>query len=183
MVANAAPVRVAEFAAGRACARAALQALDIADFELLNGKDRAPLWPAGIAGSISHTTGFCGAVAARDTQVLALGLDAEVRRRVQPQLWRRICTAEECHWLAQLSADQAAEHATVIFSAKEAFYKAQYPLTRQWLNFTDVSLLVEGSRFRVQAQGPLALAGLRPGPWWGSLLLDGTHVITLVRLD
>jgi len=33
---------------------------------------------------------------------------------------------------------------TLIFSAKEAFYKCQYEMTRQWLEFSDVTLDLAG---------------------------------------
>ena len=183
MVADAVPKRVGEFAAGRACARAALAQLGIGGFELRSAADRSPLWPPGIVGSISHTDGFCGAAAGSSAHVLGLGLDAEARHRVGPDLWRRICTEEERRQLATLDAVQAAERATLIFSAKEAFYKAQYPLTRQWLNFTDVTVHVEAGHFDVVPQRPLAIAALRPAPWRGRLLLDGDLALTLVRMD
>ena len=181
-IATAAPNRIAEFAAGRACARAALAALGIPGFELKNGADRAPQWPDGIVGSISHTDGFCGAVAAHAQQVLALGLDAETRRRVQPRLWQRICTPWEREYLANLPQTQAEELGTVIFSAKEAFYKAQYPLTRQWLNFSDIAIQVESDYFHVLPQRQLTIADWRPSPWRGQLLLDCDLVFTLLQL-
>ena len=183
IVANAVPKRIGEFAAGRACARAALTQLGIGEFELRSAADRSPLWPPGIVGSISHTDGFCGVAAGSSAHVLGLGLDAESRHRVGPDLWRRICTQEERRELAMLTTVQATERATLIFSAKESFYKAQYPLTRQWLNFADVTVHVGSDHFDVVPQRSLAIAALRPAPWRGRLLLDGDLALTLVRLD
>ena len=55
-VAKAVPKRVAQFTAGRVCARRALAQLGNTEpVPILMGEDRAPQWPAGYVGSISHT--------------------------------------------------------------------------------------------------------------------------------
>ncbi len=182
-IAHAVAKRAGEFAAGRACARAALATLGIHGFELLNDAERAPLWPQGIAGSITHTRGLYAAAVARTTDVLALGLDAEARDSVAPRLWRRICTPQELQHLHALPEAQAVGLATLIFSAKEAFYKCQHPLTRQWLNFTDIAIRLEDAGFQVEPQRSLAIATLHPAPWPGRWLLTDAQTLTAVRLD
>jgi 4'-phosphopantetheinyl transferase EntD len=67
----------------------------------------------------------------------ALGLDSEIVGRVKVPLWASICTPSEIAWLHSLPPSEQAVAATLIFSAKEAFYKCQYPLTRERLNFLD----------------------------------------------
>ena len=121
-VSRSAPKRVRDFAAGRACVRAALAQLSIRGFAVRSGTDREPLWPPGITGSITHTGDFCGAVLARASDVLALGIDAESRDAVHPRLWRQIATEQERHWLETLPAEEAMVMATVLFSAKESFF-------------------------------------------------------------
>lgn len=177
-VARAAPKRVAEFAAGRACARRALAELGAPEFVLLSGPDREPLWPPGIAGSITHAAGFCGAVAARTGALRSLGLDAERRDAVQRRLWRQIASSEELAWLASLSGDSAIEYATLIFSAKEAFYKCQFPLTREWLSFSDVSVEFQRGTFAIVPRRALALAMLAPPPWSGRFALADSLILT-----
>jgi 4'-phosphopantetheinyl transferase EntD len=181
-VARAVPKRVGEFAAGRACARRALARLAIADFPLRVGEHREPLWPEGITGSITHTAGFCGVVVARKTAVLALGIDAELASAVHPGLWRQIATPEELLWLAGLAKSQADTLACVVFSAKEAFFKCQFPLTREWLNFTDVTVHVERSGFSISPCRALALDALVPAPWAGRYALENPLVVTGVSL-
>ena len=166
-VERAVPKRVGEFAAGRACARRALEELGVRDFVLRVGSEREPLWPAGIAGSITHTAGFCAAVAAHTTLVAALGLDAEHREAVHRRLWRQIATPEEISWLESLDSDQADEMATLIFSAKEAFYKCQFAVTREWLNFSDVSVSVGPRDFEIRPLRRLALELRASPPWRG----------------
>src|SRR5450631_1635810 len=65
---RAVPERQQEFAAGRLCARRALEELGFAGFALLAQADRQPLWPAQIVGSITHTNGLCAAVVGRRSQ-------------------------------------------------------------------------------------------------------------------
>lgn len=140
---RAAPSRRLEFRAGRHCARLALSRLGSAG-PVLRASDRSPIWPEGIVGSIAHTRtegrAFCGAAAARADAVSALGLDVEIDAPLETKLWRRILRpAEEVWILAQPEPDRGF-WAMLVFSAKEAVYKCQYPLSRQFLEFSDVEL-------------------------------------------
>jgi 4'-phosphopantetheinyl transferase EntD len=141
---RAVPKRAQEFAAGRLCARLLLAEFGIEDFPIEMAEDRQPLWPQTLVGSITHTTGFCAAVLAERTRVRAVGLDSEISDSVKAELWPSICTLAEIDWLRSLPESQQARAATLIFSAKEAFYKCQYPLTRQFLTFRDVIVEVSG---------------------------------------
>ena len=64
LVAGAVTKRREEFAAGRNAARAALAGLGPPPCPLLRAGRRAPAWPQGIVGSITHCSGFCCAVVA-----------------------------------------------------------------------------------------------------------------------
>ncbi len=174
---RAAPKRISEFAAGRACARAALSQLGYGAVALPAGADRAPCWPAGATGSITHTHGFCAAVVAATTKIRALGLDAEPHDSVKPHLWRRICCPEELATLQAQEAAQALAAATLIFSAKEAFYKCQHTLTGEWLGFTDIAVKIESDHFSVRSTRSLQIAHLLPEPWRGGYLREQGLVI------
>jgi 4'-phosphopantetheinyl transferase EntD len=175
--------RKAEFAAGRACARRALERLGVVGFALLNGEDRAPLWPPGIVGAITHTGplpgGFCGVAVARAAEVRAVGLDAEEARPLEERLWSYVLTASERRALAP--ADPAAQGrlAKVVFSAKECFYKAQYPLTRQYLRFDQVEIALDLAAGAFEA---IPLAGAAgpgvPARSMGRFSMDETLVLT-----
>lgn len=132
--------RLREFAAGRSCARRALREFGIEGFALLPGEDRVPRWPAGFAGSITHTEGYSAAVLMRQGVVGSVGLDSEQVSAVHENLWPRICCAQELAQLRELAPERRALRAALTFAAKEAFYKSQYPLTRQWLGFADVAI-------------------------------------------
>lgn len=137
-MARCAEKRIQDFAAGRVCAHRALRELGILDFSLLAGEHREPIWPAAIVGSITHTRGYAAAVVARQRDLKSVGLDCEVIDSVDEDLWSRICTPTEIARLAQLPPAERGRQAALIFAAKEAFYKCQFPLTRAWVGFEDV---------------------------------------------
>jgi 4'-phosphopantetheinyl transferase EntD len=143
-IARAVDKRRREFALGRACARSALAALGVAPGPLPSLPDRSVAWPAAAWGSITHTEGLCAAVAVRRSDAAGIGVDVEVRGRVGQQLWRHIATERERRWLDEPPAPhEKAERATRLFSAKEAFYKAQYCVSRAWVGFHDVELTLD----------------------------------------
>jgi 4'-phosphopantetheinyl transferase EntD len=169
---RAVPKRVREFAAGRLCARRALAEFGIGDFPLRVADDRQALWPHSMVGSITHTAGLCAAVVAERVRISALGLDTEVVGHVNPEIWPRICVPGELAWIDSLPAASQAAAVTLVFSAKEAFYKCQYPLTREPLGFHDVRVEAapwgpsEGM-FLIHASRVIAMAGLAALPMQG----------------
>jgi 4'-phosphopantetheinyl transferase EntD len=132
------PKRLAEFAAGRLCARRALQEIGFGDFALLRNTDRSPRWPEHAVGSITHTVGFCGAVAALRHRFAGLGIDAEIVARVTADLWTHVFTPGEAAHFPRVTASERERIAAVAFSAKEAFYKCQFRVTGGWLDYLDV---------------------------------------------
>jgi len=147
-IARAVPVRAQEFAAGRACARRALAALGVKPVALPVRADRRPAWPAGIRGSISHTPGLCVAVAAPASRLASVGIDVERLGRLREDLWHLIFTAGERAVLRSRPRDARGRDATLIFSAKEAFFKCQFELTSTWLEFADVEIEFDHRAFR-----------------------------------
>jgi len=130
--------RTKDFLAGRACARHALHAFGIEGFALGSNPDRSASWPAGFAGSLTHTAGFSAAVVAPQTAVTGIGIDAEIVSSVSIDLWPSILTPAEYAVAATWSPERRQRYAAVVFSAKESFYKCQSPLTGAWLDFLDV---------------------------------------------
>jgi len=173
--------RQQEFRAGRACARAALRKLGLPTQPLPVGPDRAPVWPEGVVGSITHTQGFCAAVAAWRHEIAGLGVDAEQRAAVQPSLLRHIGAEEERAWMARTPPPAHGDWPTLLFSAKESLYKtlagggghAKIP------DFHDAVVAAPPVRgvFRIELRGSA-------WPWWmprtveGRFLFSEAHVIT-----
>lgn len=152
-VARAVPARQREFAAGRAAARAALRDAALPEAPLPKGPARAPLWPQGICGSISHTGRIAGALAARCAEVPALGLDLEDSVPLDPQIADLVRAPGDDDG-GVLPPPLAAK---LIFSAKEAAFKAQFPLTGLWLDYRDIAVTLCPQQFRLTLCGmPLA---------------------------
>lgn len=148
--------RQMNFAAGRICAKRALSNIGIEEYPILMDDKGAPIWPVGIIGSISHATGYCVAVVARAKLGESLGLDVEEVARIKESIWLYSFCSEEVVWLRSQST-KSQQWASVMFAAKEAFYKAQYPLTHSWLGFKDVVVSIDqySEEFELSLLGPL----------------------------
>jgi 4'-phosphopantetheinyl transferase EntD len=116
-VARAVPKRRREFAAGRACARAALACFGVAEGPLLRDADRCPVWARGFVGSISHCHGFCAASVARAEHLAGVGIDAEQSTPLPPRLHAMIATPRERERFARLPPEDGVDWPKVLFSA------------------------------------------------------------------
>ena len=113
-------------------ARAAMAQLGLPPRAIPARPDRAPHWPEGVLGSISHAGPFCLAVVGRSADWEMIGIDLEPDRAMAAELVSEVASPGELAALAPLPETLAA---TRIFSAKEAAYKAQYAVTQQYLGF------------------------------------------------
>ncbi len=149
--------RRAEFTTVRHCARIALEALGAPVLALPPGPDRAPLWPAGIAGSLTHCTGYrAAAVAWAEDRLLSLGIDAEPAEALPGDVVRLVASQFELTELAKLRRGRPdVPWERVLFSAKESVFKAWWALNRRWLGFEDAEVqLVEDGTARVRILVP-----------------------------
>ncbi|MCC5983677.1 MAG: 4'-phosphopantetheinyl transferase superfamily protein [Rhodobacteraceae bacterium] len=146
-VASARRARRREFAAGRTAARAALAALDLPPQPIPMAPDRAPVWPAGITGSISHTDTHCVAVVSNAPGLRGLGIDMEPSLPLERALWPEICTMGELDALLQHPAATRGLLARALFCAKEAAFKAQYPVSRTVFGFQTLELTMREQGF------------------------------------
>lgn len=179
-VARAVPKRRTEFALGRTAARKALSALGLPPGPLLANPDRSVAWPDPAWGSITHADGLCAAVAALRSQVAGLGIDAERRERVEPRLWHLIATEDEQAWLAGPAREaERLTRGALLFSAKEAFYKAQYCVSRAWVGFHDAQLSFdEAGSFEVRLLVDVTDAFQKDARFVGKYTLREQHVVT-----
>ncbi|WP_083950422.1 4'-phosphopantetheinyl transferase family protein [Roseivivax lentus] len=123
--------RRAEFTAGRQAARQALAMLGYPPIAIPMAEDRAPVWPQGIVGSLSHCPAVCIAVVADASRIASLGVDIEPFDPLPEDIVHEIGREDE---IAGIGPDRRLA-ARQLFSAKEAAYKAQYPLTRTLFGF------------------------------------------------
>ncbi len=132
-----------EFAAGRQAARAAMAQLGQAPQPIPIGPDRAPIWPDGLNGSITHSAQLCLAAVCLTPQLI--GIDLEPAQPLDRDLWETVLLPDERAALAH-TAD-AALTAKLIFSAKEAAYKAQYARSRTLFGFEVIHITLGASDF------------------------------------
>lgn len=134
--------RKAEFGDARWCAHRALAELGVVDAgPILKGERGMPLWPAGFTGSMTHTEGFRAAVAAPIAKVRSLGIDAEPNSVLPEGVLEQIARAGELEGLLALHGDFPDLHVDrLLFCAKEATYKAWFPMTHRWLGFEDAQI-------------------------------------------
>lgn len=137
--------RQREFMAGRLCARRAVARFGFQDCVIGVGADRRPLWPETLTGSITHTRNFTAAAVAEKRQFRAVGIDAEIVGGMANDIWSHVLVPAELRWLNGLPPAQRDQAATLMFSAKEAFYKCQYEVTGQWLEFKEIALELLGN--------------------------------------
>jgi len=130
--------RKREFVAGRDCARAALVLIGFTEAPIPADEDGVPVWPEGALAAISHSRGYCAAVAGRRADYRILGLDLEKTNRLSHSAIKRVVHPNEQSYVQD---DQ--KKATLIFCAKEAFFKAQFPVWQTHGNFHDLELAVE----------------------------------------
>lgn len=168
LLAAAVPARRREFAAARACARAALAELGIEPVAIPPGRRREPRWPRGVVGSLTHCAGYCAAAVARDTDVATVGIDAEINEMLPEGVRGSITTSRERDMLRSLVRhDSTVCWDRLLFSAKESVYKAWYPLTRRWLGFLDVEVRIEpeAADFAIHLPRGETSAGRLSGGW------------------
>jgi 4'-phosphopantetheinyl transferase EntD len=162
-VANAVPERRREFGTVRYCARKALVEIGRSAGPVLPDADGVPRWPVGVVGSMTHCVGYRAAVVARASELCAVGIDAEPHAALPESVLDLVLHDEErarLRMLANASPDLHWDR--IVFCAKEAVYKAWFPLTRQWLDFADLLTTVhlDGTfRVRLHDRGP-AIAGV-----------------------
>ncbi len=114
-----------------------------------------PLWPEGFTGSISHTDNLALAVVSSNKNILSLGIDLEFQRtKIPAKLKERICVESELVWC---QAEQTDLRTLIIFSAKEAIYKALYPICKKFFGFKAVELLpIDAGKFQARLLVDLA---------------------------
>lgn len=123
-----------EFAAGRHAVRQAMALAGLPAAPVLVGEDRAPVWPEGTVGGITHTASCAIAAVGRKGVVQSVGVDVEEDTPLKEKLLGEICLPGEIAWLN--TQTDSLRLAKLIFSAKEAAYKAQYPFSRTVFGFS-----------------------------------------------
>ncbi|WP_052118305.1 4'-phosphopantetheinyl transferase family protein [Erwinia oleae] len=176
--------RRAEYLASRALVRHALEVFHLSDFLLVNDADRAPCWPEGIAGSLSHTDGYVCLLLARAQNDLLVGVDVEqiMRDETAHEMADMIINAQE-KALLQQSGLPFASALTAAFSLKESLYKALFPGLRRFIDFHQAEIVAaEPQLARVTLQLPQALSALLPAGrcFNGHVIISGSELLSRI---
>jgi 4'-phosphopantetheinyl transferase EntD len=143
VISRAVDKRRREFRTVRHCARQALRQLGLPPVSVLPGERGEPQWPPGVVGSMTHCGGYRAAAVARSCDLRTLGIDAEPHQPLPAGVLNTIALDEERNNLSELAAaDSATCWDRILFCAKEAVYKAWFPLTRRWLGFEDAHVTI-----------------------------------------
>jgi 4'-phosphopantetheinyl transferase EntD len=138
LIAKSVAKRRNEFITVRYCARLALADIGVAPVPILKGDKGEPCWPDGVVGSLTHCEGYRGAVVGRREQVRSVGIDAEPHGVLPKGVLDAISLPAERVELGALPGQLHWDR--ILFCAKEATYKAWYPLTHRWLGFEDAHI-------------------------------------------
>lgn len=165
-----------EFVTARACAREALTQLGLPAQAVPAGARGEPRWPAGVVGSITHCDGYRACAVARATDLLTVGVDAEVNEPLPEGVLSDIALPREREWIDGLGREAlSVRWDRLLFSAKESVYKAWFPLAESWLGFEDASVAID------RGFGAFTARLLVPGPVLGGRELTGFSGRWLVR--
>jgi 4'-phosphopantetheinyl transferase EntD len=186
-VSRAVEKRKHDFMTGRVCAHRALGQLgELATVPIASGDRGEPLWPSGVVGSITHCRGFRACAVAWKRDIHSLGIDAEVAKRLPAGVLEIIASQRERRHI--LCEDPALVLDTVLFSAKEAVFKAWYPLTKERLKGHDIDIDISvdarhgGFRAQLLVAGP-QLAGRELGELRGRWRIEDGIVATAMAIS
>jgi 4'-phosphopantetheinyl transferase EntD len=160
-IAAAAENRRREYAAVRELARALLSEFGQPPRPIPSLPSRAPQFPPGFVGSLSHGAGRALAVMARERDLLSIGCDIEPRDPLPAGVADHVLRPSE----RAAIQDHPAWFDRLVFSAKEAAFKAQHGLGGGFPELHEIAITAD-----VKGSGLIAELCVETGP-----LPRGTH--------
>ncbi|MFW7380899.1 MAG: 4'-phosphopantetheinyl transferase family protein [Oligoflexus sp.] len=177
-----------DYLAGRYCARLALKNLGFSttEYMITTGPSRAPQWPTGYLGAITHTKSYAAAIVGKKSDWLGLGLDAEVIvDESKPSLVRHVCRPEEFEKLQGLDLFSDQVLFTLIFSAKESLFKALYPTVQNYFGFQAAHIIKidqESGHFIIELAEKIHPDITAPTSFNGRFIQLNDKVVTLIKI-
>jgi 4'-phosphopantetheinyl transferase EntD len=168
LISQAMEKRQREFRAGRHCAHAALAEFGLTQKPILRDDRRAPIWPTGYLGSISHCQDFCFAACCALGDIRGLGVDVEPLAPLRAGLDNYIHSKRESRFL-QMHPELPER---LIFSAKESLYKCLYPFVKRYFGFHTVELVIDPENRHFQ----FVQSGESPLEWPSDLVFHGRYL-------
>jgi 4'-phosphopantetheinyl transferase EntD len=131
--------------AARIVARRLLKALGEPDTALPRSASGPPVWPFGIVGSIAHDDEVAVATVVRSGYLRSLGIDVEPAEALPRELVSIVATPTE-----RARYRTAVLESRILFCAKEAVFKALYPLCGVFVGFHDIEINLDAGSARVR---------------------------------
>lgn len=138
-IAQASRKRQAEYLASRWLAKRLLTEFGIANFQLKNAKDRSPIWPTGISGSLSHHVSSIFMVISTEPSLVGCDIEFWLTSKVATEIAELIANQQEIA-ICQAAGLDFARSVSLLFSVKEALYKALARTLPEMLDFRAVEL-------------------------------------------
>ncbi len=135
--------RQAEYIAGRYLAKKCLNELGYNETHVGISKQRAPLWPKKVTGSISHSNNNAICIV-QPLEMIEQGIGIDIERIMTDSTAASIKSTiinNEEYMLIINRYVNFAQGLTVVFSAKESLYKALYPQVRTYFDFLDAEVV------------------------------------------
>ena len=146
------------FATSRRLARELLAEAGCKDATIGRRADGAPIWPTGLCGSFSYKEDWCAVAVGKSPPGCTLGIDVERLEDIPCDVWDDIVSPQELRAMSRHAVLPPAQLVNLAFTAKEAYFKSQCPITGDAeLEFRDVELGIDSTH------GRLSLAPLPPG--------------------
>lgn len=141
---GAVPKRKAEFLAGRYAAATTLRAAGVAipnPLLIPSDPNGCPVWPSGVAGSISHCRKLAVCALSDSPHIKYIGVDIEPIPSPESasQLASQVHTPAELAILTSVGMEPFCATG-LLFSAKESIFKALYPLVQEYFGFESAVL-------------------------------------------
>lgn len=177
-LASAAQVRKEDYVAGRLCAFKASSLLGLSLTKLPTHSDRTPIWPQNLCGSISHSKKLAVSCVSSTDHYFSLGIDAEELLDDHIDISEQVANSNE------LSLVENKLGLTVLFSAKEALYKAIYPIVKSFVDFKEVEMTAidfAKKTFEIKALSENLLK-LGLNHFQGSFQLIDNTIVTLITI-
>jgi len=121
--------------AARWIARGLLADMGLNGVAILRASSGTPVWPHGVTGSLAHDDEMAVAAVAPVSHIGSLGIDVEPALPLPDDIFALVATDAD-------RTDLVNRHLAgrILFSAKEAVYKAVYPLDREVLGYEDIAV-------------------------------------------
>jgi len=139
--------------AARWIAHGLLADVGVNGFAILRAPSGTPVWPDGITGSLAHDDDMAVAAVAHVAHIASLGIDVEPAQPLPDDILALVATPAD-----RTNAAERHLAGRILFCAKEAVYKAVYPLDREVLGYEDITVDLDAGRAMTKSGRNVSLA-------------------------